>query len=213
MAKKRKYDDDDIENVEDFESENDSYSEESTSEEADTQESSDSNESLFDDDVEMEIVIEISDDEPLDILEEDTKAKELEEEIVLSKHKLQGKHALKYDSIFKGKKEDKIDQDSEEDYTSMYFNEKFEVDKSSYMYLESQDNEMYIRTKNIKEKVYKVLLDKTSINFLNNRRKPSRSDFNHYYHLLKVNLDEDGFTNIELFNELSIYFSDNLLNY
>jgi hypothetical protein len=212
MAKKRKYDDDDIENVEDFETENDSYSEESTSEEVDAQDSSDSNESLFDDDVEMEIVIEISDDESLDILEEDTKIKELEEEIVLSKHKLQGKHSLKYDSIFKGKKEDKIDQDSEEDYTSMYFNEKFEVDKSSYMYLESQDNEMYIRSKNIKEKVYQVLLDKTSINFLNNRRKPSRSDFNHYYHLLKVNLDEDGFTNIELFNELSIYFSDNLFN-
>jgi hypothetical protein len=212
MAKKRKYDDDDIENVEDFETENDSYSEESTSEEVDAQDSSDSNESLFDDDVEMEIVIEISDDESLDILEEDTKIKELEEEIVLSKHKLQGKHSLKYDSIFKGKKEDKIDQDSEEDYTLMYFNEKFEVDKSSYMYLESQDNEMYIRSKNIKEKVYQVLLDKTSINFLNNRRKPSRSDFNHYYHLLKVNLDEDGFTNIELFNELSIYFSDNLFN-
>jgi hypothetical protein len=212
MAKKRKYDDDDIENVEDFETENDSYSEESTSEEVDAQDSSDSNESLFDDDVEMEIVIEISDDESLDILEEDTKIKELEEEIVLSKHKLQGKHSLKYDSIFKGKKEDKIDQDSEEDYTLMYFNEKFEVDKSSYMYLESQDNEMYIRSKNIKEKVYQVLLDKTSINFLNNRRKPSRSDFNHYYHLLKINLDEDGFTNIELFNELSIYFSDNLFN-
>jgi hypothetical protein len=212
MAKKRKYDDDDIENVEDFETENDSYSEESTSEEVDAQDSSDSNESLFDDDVEMEIVIEISDDESLDILEEDTKIKELEEEIVLSKHKLQGKHSLKYDSIFKGKKEDKIDQDSEEDYTLMYFNEKFEVDKSSYMYLESQDNEMYTRSKNIKEKVYQVLLDKTSINFLNNRRKPSRSDFNHYYHLLKVNLEEDGFTNIELFNELSIYFSDNLFN-
>ncbi|NBP59158.1 hypothetical protein EBU71_21925, partial [bacterium] len=118
---------------------------------------------------------------------------------------------MKYDSIFKGKKEDKVEQE-EEDYTAMYFNERFEVDKSSYMYLESQDNETYIRSKNIKEKVYQVLLEKTSINFLNNRRKPSRADFNHYYHLLKVNLDEDGFTNIELFNELSIYFSDNLFN-
>jgi len=212
MAKKRKYDDDeDIENLEDFESETDNYTEEVQSDETEISESP--GESLFsDDDVEMEIVIEISDDETLDSTDDDTKAKELEEDIVLSKHKLQGKHALKYDSIFKGKKEDKIEQDSEEDYTSMYFNEKFEVDKSSYMYLESQDNETYIRSKNIKEKVYQVLLDKTSINFLNNRRKPSRSDFNHYYHLLKVNLDEDGFTNIELFNELSIYFSDNLFN-
>jgi hypothetical protein len=211
MAKKRKYDDDDIENVEDFESENDNYIEELQPDESEIPDTS--GESLFsDDDVEMEIVIEISEDESFDTSDVDVKTKELEEDIVLSKHKLQGKHALKYDSIFKGKKEDKIEQDSEEDYTSMYFNEKFEVDKSSYMYLESQDNETYIRSKNIKEKVYQVLLDKTSINFLNNRRKPSRSDFNHYYHLLKINLDEDGFTNIELFNELSIYFSDNLFN-
>jgi hypothetical protein len=211
MAKKRKYDDDDdIENVEDFESETD-YVEEVQSEESEIADPP--ADTLFsDDDVEMEIVIEISDDESLDLPDDESKPKELEEDIVLSKHKLQGKHALKYDSIFKGKKEDKIEQDSEEDYTSMYFNEKFEVDKSSYMYLESQDNETYIRSKNIKEKVYQVLLDKTSINFLNNRRKPSRSDFNHYYHLLKVNLDDDGFTNIELFNELSIYFSDNLFN-
>lgn len=212
MTKKRKYDDDDddIENVEDFESETD-YVEEVQSEETEIADST--ADTLFsDDDVEMEIVIEISDDESLDSPDGESKPKELEEDIVLSKHKLQGKHALKYDSIFKGKKEDKLDQDSEEDYTSMYFNERFEVDKSSYMYLESQDNETYIRSKNIKEKVYQVLLEKTSINFLNNRRKPSRSDFNHYYHLLKVNLDEDGFTNIELFNELSIYFSDNLFN-
>lgn len=209
MAKKRKYDeDDDIDNLEDFDSEKEDYKEELQDEDAESVD--DSSESLFsDDDVEMDIVIEISDDVMSDIVEEEPK---VEEDIVLSKHKLQGKHALKYDSIFKGKKEDKVDQDSEEDYTSMYFNEKFEVDKSSYMYLESQDNETYIRSKNIKEKVYKVLLEKTSINFLNNRRKPSRSDFNHYYHLLKINLDNDGFTNIELFNELSIYFSDNLFN-
>ena len=47
---------------------------------------------------------------------------------------------------------------------------------------------------------------------MNNRRKPSKSDFNHYYHLLKTNLEDDGFTNVELFNELSVYFSDNLFN-
>jgi hypothetical protein len=212
MAKKRKYDDDDdIENIEDFESEFDDKEEVQT-DESESDSVGESDESLFsDDDGEMEIVIEISEDDSIELSEDDTKIKEVEEDIVLSKHKLQGKHSLKYDSIFKGKKEDKVEQE-EEDYTSMYFNERFEVDKSSYMYLESQDNETYIRSKNIKEKVYQVLLEKTSINFLNNRRKPSRADFNHYYHLLKVNLDDDGFTNIELFNELSIYFSDNLFN-
>ncbi len=34
------------------------------------------------------------------------------------------------------------------------------------------------RNKLVKERAYSVLSDKTSLNFLNNRRKPSRSDFN-----------------------------------
>jgi hypothetical protein len=52
----------------------------------------------------------------------------------------------------------------------------------------------------------------TEINFLNNRRKPSRVDFNQYYSLLRKHLSDESFTNIELFNELSVYFSDNLFN-
>ncbi len=47
---------------------------------------------------------------------------------------------------------------------------------------------------------------------MNNRRKPSKSDFNHYYFLLKTHLKDESFTNIELFNELAIYFSDNIFN-
>ena len=43
----------------------------------------------------------------------------------------------------------------------------------------------------------------TSINFLNNRRKPSRTDFNQYYNILKDNLQSESFTNVELFNELN----------
>jgi len=33
-----------------------------------------------------------------------------------------------------------------------------------------------------------------------------------YYSLLKENLKDESFTNIELFNELAVYFSDNLFN-
>ena len=47
---------------------------------------------------------------------------------------------------------------------------------------------------------------------MNNRRKPSRTDFNSYYNLLKIELEEESFTNVELFNELAVYFSDNLFN-
>jgi hypothetical protein len=119
---------------------------------------------------------------------------------------------LKYDSIFKGKKEDPVDEDDTTDLFSGYYRETIEVDRGSNYYHESIDNEMYIRTKLVKERVYAILGEHTSINFLNNRRKPSRVDFNNYYSLLKNNLKDESFTNVELFNELSVYFSDNLFN-
>lgn len=158
---------------------------------------------IMEEDFHTDVVIEI-DEEELDILEEDAP------DVVLSKHTIQGKHSLKYDSIFKGKKEDPIDEDVVEVFSN--FSDNFEVDKSSIYWFESIDNENYIKEKRIKEKVYSVLSDHTDINFLNNRRKPSRSDFNQYYYLLKTNLQDESFTNVEIFNELAVYFSDNLFN-
>lgn len=189
--------------------------------------------SIMDDGLDIEdgmsgdIVIEIEDD----ILEVDIVADEIEddlkleydsdeitidgieddEDLTLSKHKIQGKHSLKYDSIFKGKKEDPL-TDEEFDTMTTYHNENFEVDKGSMYWFESIDNENYIKEKRIKEKVYEVLSDNTDLNFLNNRRKPSKSDFNNYYFLIKSNLKDENFSNVELFNELAVYFSDNLFN-
>jgi len=134
-----------------------------------------------------------------------------DEDISFSKHKIQGKHSLKYDSIFKGKKEDPL-TDDEFDNTATYYNENFEVDKGSIYWFESIDNENYVKEKRIKEKVYEVLANNTDLNFLNNRRKPSKSDFNNYYFLLKNNLKDENFSNVEIFNELAVYFSDNLFN-
>jgi len=170
------------------------------------EESTDSEESIdiMDDEEVGDIVIEID--------EEDLKfdLKEEPEDVVLSKHTIQGKHSLKYDSIFKGRKETPLTEDDVE--ISSNFNDNFEVDKSSMYWHESIDNENYIKEKRLKEKVYEVLLEHTDINFLNNRRKPSRVDFNHYYFLLRNNLQGESFTNVELFNELAVYFSDNLFN-
>lgn len=175
-------------------------------------------ESIEDDHVDS--VIEIEDDDLIfDIKEEefieeddeeiDDEEKDESNDIILSKHTIEGKHSLKYDSIFKGKKEETPDN---EDFDTMFFNEKFEVDKASQYWFESIDNENYTKEKRVKEKVYEVLSAHTDISFLNNRRKPSRVDFNHYYYLLKTHLKKENFTNIELFNELSVYFSDNLFN-
>jgi len=167
----------------------------------------------LDEDEELDILIEIDDDD-LEFLDKEEKKDGDEsetDEIVLSKHKIEGKHSLKYDSIFKGKKEEPLDED-EMDGFSFYHKDSIEVDKSSNYYFESIDNENYIRTKLVKERVYAVLTENTSLNFMNNRRKPSRNDFNQYYCLLKQNLEKESFTNVELFNELAVYFSDNLFN-
>lgn len=170
----------------------------------------DEDEILDDDDDNLEIMIEI-DDEDLNFDDDELKSPNDDESIVLSKHKMEGKHSLKYDSIFKGKKETPMDED-ELDGFAYYHKESIEVDKSSNYYFESIDNESYVRSKLVKEKVYTILCEQTELNFMNNRRKPSRADFNTYYNLLKVQLEEESFTNVELFNELAVYFSDNLFN-
>jgi hypothetical protein len=213
MAKKNRDDDDEMEDeLDDF---NDSVENEDIDSEDNDDDDSESCGSILidDDDDNLDILIEIN-EEDLNFLESDKVDKtddETTDEIVLSKHKIEGKHSLKYDSIFKGKKEDPLTED-ELDGFAYYHKESIEVDKSSNYYFESIDNENYVRTKLVKERVYAVLCDKTSLNFMNNRRKPSRIDFNHYYTLLKQNLENESFTNIELFNELAVYFSDNLFN-
>ena len=215
MANKIVDEDDDFEN--DFDNEDDDTFEGPSMEEFedDSDDSDDSGDSGLDfgDDEELDIIIEIDEDDlNLDIIPEVEKSTESEEDIVLSKHKIEGKHSLKYDSIFKGKKEEAVDEDDTSDLFSGYYRETIEVDKGSNYHFESIDNEIYIRTKLVKERVYFVLGEYTAISFLNNRRKPSRVDFNNYYSLLKIHLKDESFTNVELFNELSVYFSDNLFN-
>jgi hypothetical protein len=210
MAKKRIDEDDDFDN--DFENDDENLTDYQDDDSDDND--SDDEDILIDDDGDIDIVIEIDEDD-LDLTKGDEKPEEENtesaDEIVLSKHKIEGKHSLKYDSIFKGKKEDPVSED-ELDGFAAYYKETIEVDKSSIYHHESIDNEIYIRGKLVKERVYAVLKENTTINFLNNRRKPSRVDFNSYYSLLKENLKDESFTNIELFNELAVYFSDNLFN-
>ena len=220
MAKKVRDDDfeDDFENEMD-ESQNDTEQEEDIddSDDSNDEDESESGSRINDDDDNLDIIIEIDEDD-LDITDgsdiikpEEGESESEDSEITLSKHKLEGKHSLKYDSIFKGKKEDPLSEEEGSGF-DLYHKDTIEVDKSSSYYFESMDNEKYIRSKLVKERVYDILTENTGINFLNNRRKPSRSDFNQYYNLLRDNLKDESFTNIELFNELAVYFSDNLFN-
>lgn len=159
-----------------------------------------------------DIIMDDSDED--DFIDSDTEdiIVEEEEEILVSKHKAEGKHALKYDSIFKGKKEEHVDDDKYSCSSDNYVKDSIELDKGSMYYTETIDNERYIRSKRVKERIYEVLEQHTELNFLNNRRRPSKADFNHYFSVLKTHLVNDSFTNAEIFTELAIYFSDNLFN-
>jgi len=169
---------------------------------------------FIDDDDSLEISIEINEDD-FNISDNDESVDsddvENDKSVEISKHKSEGKHSLKYDSIFKGKKEEPVSEDGP-DNISTFVKDNIEIDKTSSYYKQSVDYEAYIREKKVKEKVYDVLKNKTSLSFTSNRRKPSRIDFNKYYRLIKKELNDENFTNVELFNELSVYFSDNLFN-
>lgn len=204
MAKKNKVVNDDDEEIND-----DALNEVKDETEADADVEVDTiTEIISDDDFADDIVIEVDDEDLEDIVPE-APIEAVSEDVVLSKHKQNGKHALKYDTIFKGKKDDPLDENTDMGGASSYYNESFDLDRSSHF---AHDDEIYQKEKRLRERVYEVLLGNTDINFLNNRRKPSRTDFNQYYYLLKTHLKDESFTNIELFNELSVYFSDNLFN-
>jgi len=125
-----------------------------------------------------------------------------------SKHQETGKHSLGYDIIFKGKKES-IDEGQD---TSSQTIDNFQYDPSSRFYEESYNNEDYIRRKDITEKIFKIIKEKTDIDLHKNRRKPSREDFNKYFSIIKKETKEDNFSNVEVFNELALYFSNNLFS-
>ena len=164
-----------------------------------------------------DIVIEITDEEvDINVYASDKEVTD-EVEIIyndgdISKHKEYGKHSLKYDTIFKGKKQKESEDEQLTEIDDYYHNDNYQVDVSSNYHEESINNENYIRSKLLKERVYDVLVKNTDINFHTSRRKPAKNDFNHYFFLLKQHLYKESFTNVELFNELSVYFSDNLFN-
>lgn len=127
------------------------------------------------------------------------------------KTKLIGKHSLKYDTIYKGKKET-----TTEEYQSEHFIKNaggsLDIDDSDLGGEESKNNIDSYRDSELKERIYGVLKANTDIKFHAHMRKPAKTDFNAYYALLTKELAAFGYTKTELFIELSGYFSPNVWN-
>jgi hypothetical protein len=127
-------------------------------------------------------------------------------------HKIEGKHALSRDTIFKGKIED---PNSEMDlYTSqndINMSDGLPIENGTIYEFESKYNEEYTNRLKLSKDVYDLLKDKTELDFSSNRRKPNRNAFNDYYRMLISNIGKE-YTKSEIFVELSYYFTDNIFN-
>lgn len=122
-----------------------------------------------------------------------------------NKHKQDGKHSLKEDTIFKGKNEKKDEEDFE------YTDDNDYNDIVRFFNYESEEYSDSVEKNNLTKDVYDVLDNKTNIDFMQNRRKPNKETFNVYYDLL-LNELKFKYTKSELFVELSYYFTDNIFN-
>jgi len=148
-----------------------------------------------------------SDDEDIDT-EEDVMFK-----FNTNNHKLEGKHSLTRDTIFKGKL-DEVSEQSEYYIGTQDENYSFDglpIEVGSNYEFESKYHEEYVGRLNLSKDVYDLLTEKTELDFSSNRRKPNKQAFNDYYKMLLDNIGKE-YTKSEIFVELSYYFTDNIFN-
>lgn len=122
----------------------------------------------------------------------------------------EGKHTLRWDSIFKGPK-NRDDQEEDTYYIPTGNN------VGAIFYETSKNSEEYDRLKLLKEAVFEILKEQTDVCLDNtrplpSRRKPSKANFNAYFELLCSQLPLKTLSRGEIFVELAFYFSDNLYN-
>jgi hypothetical protein len=161
---------------------------------------------VIDDDSDDEVINDFMDDMEID---EDKPTRQRQ----TNKPKLIGKHSLAYDTIFKGKRNEVEDEEEQEsEHFIKNAGGSLDISDESLEFEESRNSIDYYRDTRLKHEISKLLKQFTDINFLANRRKPAKSDFNAYFAMLIKELYPYGYTRTEIFIELSGYFSDNIYN-
>lgn len=151
-------------------------------------------------------------DDDEDVEDDEDDVDELMFKLNTNNHKIEGKHSLARDTIFKGKIED-VDQDFDHSGNpdGMILNEGFPIETGTSFEFESKYNEDYVGRLNLSQDIYELLKEKTDLDFSANRRKPNRQAFNNYYKMLLENIGKE-YTKSEIFVDLSYYFTDNIFN-
>jgi len=127
-----------------------------------------------------------------------------------TKHKLEGKHRLKRDTIFHGKLEEEEEVDMYSS-NSDYYNKDFPIEKGTSFENESRNFEEMESQRKLKKNIYNILSENTDLDFTSNRRKPNKQAFNNYYEMILDEL-QNRYTKSEIFVELSYYFTDHIFN-
>ena len=166
------------------------------------------------DEIDEDIVLidENEDEDDSDDEEEEDSDDELMFKLKTNNHKIEGKHALNRDTIFKGKIDD-VNQDFDHSGNpdGIVLNEGFPIEVGTNYEFESRYNEEYVNRLELSQDVYDVLKEKTDLDFSLNRRKPNKQAFNRYFKLLIENIGSK-YTRSEIFVELAYYFTDNIFN-
>lgn len=157
--------------------------------------------------------IDDEDDNDIDISEfgydeDEDESDEVTETVTkVSKHKEKGKHALRYDSIFKGKKHEDVDNEHIIDIQTT-----FNADNETSNGLEQRDQVEYERLKKLQTEIHDVMVSMGKINIDMPRRKPSKVEFNRMFAEIVKTLDMDQYSYSEVFTLYAYNFSDNLEN-
>jgi len=159
----------------------------------------------------IEIDVDDVDDDNNDV---DKKHKDTDFDIMfkgsVNKHKLEGTHALKRDTILMGKLDDE-NLENEMSSFSDFDADNYDIEKGSTYEYETRNYEDYYYRQQLTKDIHHILEEKTEINFTENRRKPNKQTFNNYYKMCIDDLDTK-YTKSEIFVELSYYFTDNIFN-
>jgi len=143
--------------------------------------------------------------------EEDEPVEKQKKSVATVKPKLMGKHSLSHDAIFKGKKQaPPTNELVQEEYIIKQNSGSFEMGEDNLEFEVSRNNIDYQRNLKLQQEIYRLLKKSTDLKMDGPRRKPSRYDLNNYFKILLIDLSKSGYTHVEVFVELSLYFSDNI---
>lgn len=165
------------------------------------------------DELELELTTNLDEELLEEVYEEEEDEFSLRIKSRQNKHRQEGKHSLKHDSIFYGKlSPNKDPYDIESCIVDELIEHPTSYDPSTRSNDELYSNDRYVNNINLYNDIHDVLEHTYKFDFAAPRRKPNKKELNKIYKMLCKELFEKRYTRVEIFVELAYYFTDNIFN-